>query len=72
MAAAVTTPQQLRNVTPSATPCDAEIAAWRELPRDEQLRRMREALASAEASTPSDTTMAEIWNEIQADLRSDG
>lgn len=75
MVATVTTPEQqalLRTVAPSATPSEAEIAAWRELPRDEQLRRMRQALSSADASTPCDATMAEVWDEIQADLRSDG
>ena len=51
-------------VMPSATPTEAEIAVWRELPRDEQLRRMRQILASPEASTPSDATMDEILEEI--------
>ncbi len=52
---------------PSATPSEAEIAAWRELPRDEQLRRLRQMLTSPEASTPDGTTMAEIWAEIDSD-----
>jgi len=54
-------------VMPSATPTEGEIAAWQELPRDEQLRRMRQMLTSSEASTPCSTTMAEIWAEIDSD-----
>jgi len=54
-------------VMPSATPDDAEIAAWVELPRDEQVRRLRQMLTSSEASTPSSTTMADIWAEIESD-----
>ncbi|QGM98706.1 hypothetical protein [Methylocystis parvus] len=67
--AAVPTSDQLsliRSVTPSATPSEAEIEAWRELSRDEQLRRMRSALSSAEAATPCDASMKEIWAEIEA------
>jgi hypothetical protein len=51
-------------VMPSATPTEEEIAAWEELPRDEQLRRTREVLTSPNASTPCNTTMEEIWAEI--------
>jgi hypothetical protein len=47
-------------VLPSATPNEAEIAAWTELPRDEQVRRLRQVLTSPEASTPSTASMAEI------------
>ena len=54
-------------VMPSATPSEEEIAAWQELPRDEQLRRTRQMLTSPEASTPCGTTMAEIWAEIEFD-----
>ena len=54
-------------VMPSAAPTEEEIAAWQELPRDEQLRRMRQMLTSPEASTPCNTTMAEIWAEINSD-----
>ena len=54
-------------VMPSATPDDAEIAAWVELPRDEQVRRLRQMLTSSEASTPSSTAMADIWAEIESD-----
>jgi hypothetical protein len=59
-------------VMPSATPTDEEIAAWEELPRDEQLRRMREALNSPNASTPCSTTMAEIWAEIESEAPANG
>jgi uncharacterized protein YbaP (TraB family) len=54
-------------VMPSASPTEEEIAAWLELPRDEQLRRMRQMLTSPEASNPCSTTMAEIWAEIDSD-----
>jgi uncharacterized protein YbaP (TraB family) len=59
-------------VMPSATPTEEEIAAWQELPRDEQLRRMRRMLTSPEASTPCDTTMAEIWAEIDSGASTHG
>lgn len=61
------TPEQqglLRTVTPSATPSEAEIAAWRGLTRAEQMRRIRQALTSTEAATPSRLTMADIWDEL--------
>jgi uncharacterized protein YbaP (TraB family) len=54
-------------VMPSAAPTKKEIAAWQALPRDEQLRRMRQMLTSPEASTACDTTMAEIWAQIDSD-----
>ena len=47
-------------VMPSATPSDADIAAWNELTRDEQLRRMREYLSHPDCSTVSNSTMADI------------
>ena len=53
---------------PSSTPTEAEISAWRELPRDEQVRRLRLALTSVEASTACDATMAEIWAEVEAEV----
>jgi hypothetical protein len=58
-------------VSPSAMPSEEEIAAWRGLPRDEQLKRMRSALASVEASTPCETRMADIWAEIDAETQPD-
>jgi hypothetical protein len=59
-------------VMPSATPTEEEIAAWQALPRNEQLRRLRQMLTSAEASTPCSTTMAEIWLEIDSDAPAHG
>jgi len=59
-------------VKPSATFTDDEIAAWEQLPRDEQLRRMREMLTSPSASTPCDTTMAQIWAEIESETPRNG
>lgn len=60
------------NIMPSATPTEAEIAAWQELPRDEQVRRMRRILTSPGASTPSDETMSEIWDGIQTRAETHG
>lgn len=56
-------------VTPSATPSEEEIGAWRGSPRDEQLKRMRRVLASEEASTPCETRMSDIWAEIEAETQ---
>jgi len=57
----------LSAVMPSAMPSEAEISAWQEFPRDEQVRRLRQVLTSPEASKPSGSTMAEIWAEIDSD-----
>jgi uncharacterized protein YbaP (TraB family) len=51
---------KLKDVTPSATPSEEEIAAWNELPRDEQLRRLRAVLSAPDAVTPCGETMDEI------------
>lgn len=51
---------KLAKVMPSATPTDAELAAWATLPRDEQVRRYQEALAHPDCSTPTDDTMSDI------------
>jgi hypothetical protein len=45
---------------PSATPSDAELAAWAALPRDEQIRRYQEALAHPDCSEPSGEDMNDI------------
>jgi len=45
---------------PSATPSEAEIAAWQALPRDEQLRRLRLALAHPDCDRVSASTMDDI------------
>ena len=47
-------------VMPSATPTEAELAAWSTLPRDEQLRRYQEALAHPDCSVPTDDSMSDI------------
>jgi hypothetical protein len=54
-------------VMPSATPTEADLEAWRDLPRDEQVRRLSQMLDSPEASTACEATMADIWDEIEAD-----
>ncbi len=54
------TTDKLTRVMPSATPTDAEIAAWTALPRDEQVRRYQEALAHPDCNTPTDDTMNDI------------
>jgi uncharacterized protein YbaP (TraB family) len=55
----------LTKVIPSATPTDEEIAAWNELPRDEQLRRLRLDLTHPDACVPSTHSMADIWAKIR-------
>ncbi|MGD9656973.1 MAG: hypothetical protein AB7U61_04920 [Methylocystis sp.] len=52
-------------VMPSATPTEAELEDWRRLPRDEQLRRLREVLANGDAAAASDTPMDEILSEAR-------
>jgi hypothetical protein len=50
---------------PSATPTEAEVEEWRRLPRDEQLRRLREVLASADGAAASEAMMDEILAEAR-------
>jgi hypothetical protein len=47
---------------PSATPTEPEpdIAEWQALPRDEQLRRLRQALAQADVDTVNTATLESI------------
>ena len=47
-------------VMPSATPTEAEIAAWNELTRDEQLERMRAELHHPDCDIVSAATMDDI------------
>jgi hypothetical protein len=54
------TTDKLAQVVPSATPTDAELAAWAALPRDEQLRRYQEALAHPDCAAPTDDTMSDV------------
>lgn len=56
----------LNDVKPSATPSDQEIAAWKSLPRDEQLRRLREELMHPDGCVAGPSGMAEIWAKIKA------
>lgn len=62
------------DVTPSATPAEADIRTWDALPRDEQLRRLRAALAGADCSTATTASMSEILAEARgrADKRRRG
>lgn len=48
------------NVTPSATPAEEEIRRWQALPRDEQVKRLRQTLTEAAASGISDKAMDDI------------
>jgi hypothetical protein len=56
----------LPDVMPSATPSEAEIAAWQTLPRDEQLRRLRLILSHPDCDRVSETTMDDIRAKGQA------
>jgi hypothetical protein len=47
-------------VMPSATPTEAELAAWAALPRDEQGRRYQEAFAHPDCGTLSGDSMSDI------------
>jgi hypothetical protein len=51
---------KLTRVMPSATPTEAELAAWAALPQDEQLRRYQEALAHPDCSMATDDSMSDI------------
>lgn len=50
----------LNKVVPSAMPSDADIAAWQDLPRDEQLRLTQEALAHPDCDRVGTASMAEL------------
>jgi len=52
---------------PSALPpTEAELAEWRALSREEQVRRYREALAHPDCSVATDDSMDAILAEAQA------
>lgn len=55
-------------IMPSATPTEDEIRRWQALPRDEQVRRMRQTLDEAEASGTTDKTMDDIKAAAKARL----
>jgi hypothetical protein len=50
----------LTDVMPSATPSESELAAWNELSREEQLRRMRQTLAQSDCTTVCNDSMTDI------------
>lgn len=56
----------LSDVTPSATPSAAEIEQWRDLPRDEQLRRLRQELDHPDGDRIATSTMLDIREEGRA------
>jgi hypothetical protein len=56
------------DIMPSATPTEAELAAWEALPRDEQVRRLRACLTHPDATTPSNVTMSDILVRAHARL----
>jgi hypothetical protein len=45
---------------PSATPTEAEIAAWDALSRDEQVRRYQEALSHSDCGVSTDDSMNDV------------
>jgi len=56
----------LPDVVPSATPSEAEIAAWQSLPRDEQVRRLRFELSRPECGIVGTATFEELRARGQA------
>ncbi|WP_448031016.1 hypothetical protein [Bradyrhizobium liaoningense] len=57
------TTNQLANLTPSAAPSEAELEAWANLPRDEQVRRYQALFAQPDCNeftshTPDDILAA--------------
>lgn len=48
------------DITPSAVPSGDEIRRWNALPRDEQLKRMQQALSEGVQSGISERSMDEI------------
>ncbi len=55
----------LTAVMPSATPSEAEIAAWQALSRDEQARRLQATLTAADCSEVSPNTMSDILKQAR-------
>jgi hypothetical protein len=54
------TTDKTTRVMPSATPTEAELAAWAALPHDEQVRRYQEALAHPDCGALTDDSMNDI------------
>ena len=57
-------------ILPSATPNEADITAWSILPRDEQLLRLREALAHPDCARSSGATMPEVLEQARSAAKS--
>jgi hypothetical protein len=53
-------------VMPSATPNEAELAAWEALSREEQLRRLQAKLSHPDCSAVSEATMGDILGHARA------
>lgn len=56
----------LTDVMLSATPTDADIVAWNSLPRDEQVRHLRQEANHPDACVAGPDQMSDIWAEIRA------
>jgi hypothetical protein len=54
------TTDRLANITPSATPTEAECEAWVALPRDEQVRRYQKLFEHPECNTFTSDTPDDI------------
>ncbi|MVT78713.1 hypothetical protein GPL20_37755 [Bradyrhizobium cajani] len=54
------TTDQLANITPSATPSEAELEAWAKLPRDEQIRRYQALFAQPDCNNFTSDTPDDI------------
>ncbi len=54
------------HVSSSATPNDEDIRAWEALPREEQLCRLRAALAHPDCAKATPATMSEVLVEARA------
>ncbi len=54
------TTDKVTHVMPSATPTEAEIAAWAALPRDEQVRRYQELFQHSDCNTFTTDTPDDI------------
>lgn len=55
----------------SATPSDQDVAAWRALPRDEQVRRYRAALSDPDCAAATDESMSDILAAARARMAGD-
>jgi len=54
------TNDQLANISPSATPTEAELEAWAKLPRDEQVRRYQALFAQPDCNNFTSDTPDDI------------